>query len=153
MIRPSAFDAPEAAPLLAGADAYNSSLYGHADASPIDPAEFTPEKRGIFLLAVQDGHIVGCGGIRQAEPPAPNGAAEVKRMYVADGARRRGIAQQILTALENEARRFGYQQIILDVGGKQSAAHALYEKQGYHRIPGFTIYREKPGNRAYGKSL
>jgi GNAT superfamily N-acetyltransferase len=151
------FDSPEAAPLLADADAdadaYNLSLYGHADQSSIDPREFTPARRGLFIIALLHGHPVGCGGIRESEPPAPAGSAEVKRMFVIERGRRRGTARTILAALEHEARQLGYQQIILDVGSKQSAAHQLYEHQGYTRIPGFTIYRAKPGNRAYGKML
>lgn len=153
MLRAVPFDASLAAPLLAGADVYNDSLYGHADQSPIDPAEFTAGRRGAFLIAIRDGQHVGCAGIRASRPPAPAGSAEVKRMFVTETARRLGVAATILSALEARARQFGYRQVVLDVGGKQPAAHAFYEKQGYARITGFTIYRCKPGNRAYGKRL
>ena len=43
--------------------------------------------------------------------------------------------------------------VIFDVGAKQHPVHALYEATGYHRITGFSIYRDSPGNRTYGKNL
>lgn len=148
-----AFTSPSARRLLALADAYNLELYGHVDESPIRPEEFEPAEGGIFLIAYQDDEPVACGGLRAAQPPAPEGAGEVKRMYVVDTVRRRGLGQFVLNALEDAARRLGYQQVVLDTGRKQFPAHALYEKSGYHQIPGFTIYRDSPGNRAYAKPI
>jgi GNAT superfamily N-acetyltransferase len=152
-LRAEPFTSPSAKRLLALADAYNEELYGHADESPLRPEEFEPAEGGLFLVAYRDGEPVACGGLRAAQPPAPEGAGEVKRMYVVDTARRQGLGQLILTALEDAARRIGYRQVVLDTGRKQFAAHALYEGGGYHQIPGFTIYRDSPGNRAYAKDL
>lgn len=73
-------------------------------------------------------------------------------MYVAAECRRCGFGRAILAHLEDSARSDGYARIIIDVGSKQPAAHALYEAAGYHRIPGFSIYRDSPGNRAYAKN-
>lgn len=152
-IRLERFDSSNAASLLAGADSYNELLYGHADESPIDPDEFAPARGGAFFVAYLDGKPVACGGFRRAEPPAPEGTAEVKRMFVAEVARGRGLGRLVLNTLEDAARHQGYPEMVLDVGRKQHAAHALYEGNGYRRIPGFTIYRDKPGNRAYAKRL
>ena len=176
-LRAESFTSSAARRLLALADAYNTRLYGHADASPLEPEEFEPARGGLFLVAYRDGELVACGGLRTAHPPAPSGAGEVKRMYVVEVARRQGLGQVVLTALEElrkvvrqsfavtayqplnpagwreAAQRFGYSQVVLDTGRKQAAAHALYEARGYHRIPGFTIYRDSPGNRAYAKLL
>jgi GNAT superfamily N-acetyltransferase len=148
-----AFTSPVAATLLAAADAFNASLYGNADESPLDARQFDPEARGLFVVAFLDGEPVGCGGYRRAEPPAPDNAAEAKRMYVAQPARRAGVGRRVLAALEDAARANGYRQLVLDVGAKQPDAHQFYEAAGYHRIAGFTIYRNKPGNRAYAKTL
>lgn len=152
-LRAEPFTSPSVKRLLALADAYNEELYGHADASPIRPEEFAPAQGGLFLVAYRDDEPVACGGLRAAQPPAPEGAGEVKRMFVVDKARRQGLGQLILTALEGAARRIGYRQVVLDAGRKQLAAHALYEGGGYHQIPGFTIYRDSPGNRAFAKDL
>jgi len=147
------FDDEDAAGLLADADAYNESLYGHADQSPLDPAEFTDDAGGAFLVACRDGRPVGCGGLRRPHPPAPPGSAEIKRLFVVVSARRHGLAARILRALEDTAQVHGYHDVILDVGGRQATAHAFYESQGYERVPGFSMYRDVPGNRAYGKRV
>jgi GNAT superfamily N-acetyltransferase len=152
-LRVARLDSIEAVDLLAGADAYNSRLYGHRDQSPIDAAEFTPDQGGTFLVAFSQGVPVACGGLRRAEPPAPANSAEIKRIFVDEHARGQGLARSLLAGLEDSARIFGYSAVVLDVGGKQHAAHGLYESCGYRRIPGFTIYRGKPGNRAYAKNL
>lgn len=58
-------------------------------------------------------------------------ATEVKRMYVAEDKRGRGIASRILTELENWAAELGYQKCVLETGKKQPEAIALYLKCGY----------------------
>lgn len=152
-LRPGPFDATDAATLLEQADATNVALYGHPDATPLHPATSSPDKRGLFLVAYDDGYPVACGGYRRYPEDSSGRIAEVKRMYVAAESRRCGLGRAVLARLEDSARPDGYTRIILDVGSKQPAAHALYEAAGYHRIPGFSIYRDKPGNRAYAKDL
>jgi GNAT superfamily N-acetyltransferase len=147
------FTSEDAGYLLARADAYNAQLYGHADESVMHSREFDLDHGGAFLIVYRTGRPVACGGLRRAHPPAPEGAAEVKRMFVVADERRRGLGRRLLEALESLASEAGYRQIVLDTGRKQDAAHGLYESCGYHRIPGFTIYRDVPGNRAYGKDL
>jgi GNAT superfamily N-acetyltransferase len=152
-IRRVPFGSPDARHLLGLADEYNTLLYGHADESPLDPEEFAPESGGLFLIAYRDHLPIAGGGFRRSQPPAPDGVAEVKRMYVVEHERRQGLARRILSALEDLAKGYGYPMVILDTGRKQDAAHRLYESCGYHQIPGFTIYRDVPGNRAYAKDL
>lgn len=152
-LRARQFDATDAAVLLEQADATNVVLYGHPDATPLYPADFDPRRHGLFLVAYDGGSPVACGGYRRY-PEDPSGrTAEVKRMYVAAECRRCGLGRAILAHLEDSARSDGYSRIILDVGSKQPAAHGLYEAAGYHRISGFSIYRDSPGNRAYAKDL
>jgi GNAT superfamily N-acetyltransferase len=151
-LRTVSFSDPTAQELVAEANAYNAQLYGHADATPIDASEFDPDSGGLFVIAQQLSTAVGCAGYRRADDQGTI-TAEVKRLYVRPEARRSGAGRFILAALERHASAAGYTRIILDVGGKQSPAHALYEEVGYHRISGFSIYRDRPGNRAYGKTL
>lgn len=152
-IRQRSFTCQDACDLLAQADAYNTQLYGHADESPMEVEEFSPDHGGVFLIAYRAGLPVACGGLRRAHPPAPQGAVEVKRMFVVADERRRGLGRRVLAALEQYAWEIGYRYIVLDTGHKQDAAHCLYETSGYRPIPGFTIYRDVSGNRAYGKDL
>src|SRR4051794_33682181 len=56
-----------------------------------------------FFVARLGGEAVGCGGIALLD-----GFAELKRMYVREGLRGRGVARAILAHLEKEARVAGY---------------------------------------------
>jgi len=152
-IRAQRFGADDAAELVKQADSANEALYGHPDKTPLDDSEFDPPARGLFLVAYVKGQPAACGGYRVLPGDVSGGTAEIKRMYVSPASRRTGLGRAVLARLEDEARRDGYNRVILDVGSKQHAAHALYEAMGYHRVPGFSIYRDRPGNRAYAKDL
>lgn len=98
----------------------------------IDEAEF--EKAGGYFVVARDGTgTVGCGGFR----PVNGEHAEIKRMFVASNARRRGIAREILRHLETEVQRRGFRATVLETGRDNSGAIALYESEGYDRIPEF----------------
>lgn len=58
----------------------------------------------MFLIARQDGDVVGCGALRPGPEP---GTGEVKRMYLVPAARGRRIAEQVLAALVDSARALG----------------------------------------------
>jgi GNAT superfamily N-acetyltransferase len=93
------------------------------------PADFSPPG-GAFLVVYEDGKPVAGGGVKRDE----DGIAEIKRMYVAPGARGRGLGRQLLEALEEEARALGYARIRLDTGARQPEARAMYERAGYHAV-------------------
>ncbi|MQA25759.1 MAG: GNAT family N-acetyltransferase [Micromonosporaceae bacterium] len=139
---------PEAQRLITAALADLSERYqGDGDATPIDPAQFTPPG-GIFLMAWQDGVAVGCGGWR-----AHGEDAEIKRMYTAPEARGRGVARAVLNALEETARHAGKGRMILETGNRQPEAIGLYESQDYEQIPNFGYYKDEPGAVCYGLTL
>ena len=86
---------------------------------------------GAVAVAAEDaGRPVGCGGVRTLAP----GLGEVKRMYVAPHARRRGIARRILGELERIARELGHTRVRLDTNAVQPEAVALYHACGYTEI-------------------
>jgi GNAT superfamily N-acetyltransferase len=58
-------------------------------------------------------------------------------MYVAPGARGRGVARALLAALESAGRELGYAVARLDTGPAQPHARALYESAGYAEIENF----------------
>src|SRR5580658_6313219 len=96
-------------------------------------AIFQPHMR--FFIARGDGVALGCGGI--ALFPA---FGEVKRMYVRDNARGRGIAQALLTRIELEARNNGLDVLRLETGVRQLAAMRLYERAGFLPCDAFGEY-------------
>jgi len=70
--------------------------------------------------------------------------AEIKRMWVEEAARGRGIARQILNVLMAEAGCAGVEMLRLETGVANSAALALYEKTGFKRREPFGDYRPDP---------
>ncbi len=120
---------------------------------PLDETRFEPPD-GRFLVAELevdggDWMAVGCAGIRRHGPRS----AELKRMFVAEEARGRGIARSLLVRLEDEARDLGYTELRLETGTAQPEAMELYESCGYVAIPNYGQYADDPRSRCYAKPL
>lgn len=123
---------------------------GPGDETPVDPVEFDPPE-GAFLVAYLDGRPVGCGGWRSHG--GRNEIGEIKRMYTAPEARRRGVARAMLAAIEDSARQYGRRRLVLETGDRQPEAMKLYETAGYEPIPNFGFYRDEPNCLSYGRRL
>jgi ribosomal protein S18 acetylase RimI-like enzyme len=82
---------------------------------------------GEFLVAEQDGHLVGMGGIR----PSEQQRAEVLRVRVHPAARRRGVGRALMAALEQRAGQLGIGELHLDTATNQPEAMAFYRGLGY----------------------
>ncbi len=95
-------------------------------------AELNPPS-GAFLVGYEGETPICCGGIKDLGP----GVCEIKRMYVVPAARGRGVARQLLAALEQQARTMGYELVRLDTGDRQPDARHLYESAGYTEIANF----------------
>ena len=106
------------------------ALIGALDADEVAPG------RGAFVVARRAGDVVGCGAVRILEP----GVAEVKRMYVVPDRRGEGVGGTVLAALVSRARDLGAARLVLETGSQQPEAIALYERNGFHRIPCFGPY-------------
>jgi putative acetyltransferase len=121
------------------------ALIGELD--QILSAEYTPEQRhGLavdaifapnirFLLAHLNGTAVGCGGVAFFAD-----FAEVKRMYVRDMARGRGLARALLARIEKEARDAGFSLLRLETGIRQIAALQFYKRAGFRICTAFGAY-------------
>ncbi len=99
-------------------------------------AEEIAAGRGALFVAYAAERPVGCGSIRRLDA----GTAEIKRMYVSDDARGRGIGRQLLRALEAKAHDLAVGRILLETGERQDAALALYERVGFRRVARFGEY-------------
>ena len=95
-------------------------------------AELGPP-HGAFIVGWAGQLPVCCGGVKRL----PDGACEVKRMFVVPEWRGRGVARRLLHAIEARARRLGYTVLRLDTGPRQAGAQALYESEGYRAISNF----------------
>jgi GNAT superfamily N-acetyltransferase len=96
------------------------------------PAELGPPHGG-FIVGWSSGRPVCCGGYKRL----PDGACEIKRMFVTPDARGRGLARELLRELERRARGHGYEIARLDTGPRQPHARRLYESEGYRPIENF----------------
>ena len=88
------------------------------------------------VVAYENETAVGCGAFKEFE----KGAAEIKRMYVREENRGRGIAGRILAELENWAKELNFTECVLETGKKQPEAIGLYRKSGYEIIPSYGQY-------------
>lgn len=132
-----------------------AALYGGPDVTPLEDGAFDPPG-GAFFLGYVDGVAVAMGGWRMRSDVRPWGltrAAEIKRMYVAPAARRRGHARTLLTHLEDTARAAGADVMVLETGTEQPAAIAMYLSRGYEPVDKFGYYAWSPLSRCYGRPL
>lgn len=139
---------PVAAKLIAELQAEYVTRYGGPDETPIEPGEFDPPD-GLFLVGSLSGDAVAAGGWRRVG----DGVAEIKRMYVAERARRRGLSRRMLTELESTLTAAGYQRVVLMTAMAQPEAIALYESTGYQVAEPYGIYACEPDARFYAKPL
>jgi putative acetyltransferase len=142
---------PEAALLIARLSAELAAMYPEypdSGAGAFQPAD-AAEPRSAFLIAWLDGKPVGCAAVR----PMESGVAEFKRLYVEPDVRRRGIAGQLLAALEEKARQFGYLAVRLETGVRQPGSIRVSESAGYERIPNYGIYAGNPLSLCFEKRL
>jgi GNAT superfamily N-acetyltransferase len=135
--RPGQVDAGDGGLLIAAfaaeiADMYDGLDLGAPGMPTAGPQELGPPA-GAFLVGYVDGTAVCCGGVKRL----PDGACEIKRMYVVPDARRQGVARSLLRALEDTARGLGFTVARMDSGPRQQDAIAFYGREGYAPIGNF----------------
>lgn len=102
-----------------------------------------------ILLAYENEEPIGCGAIKLYAPLT----MEVKRMFVPEEHRGKGIATKVLAELEKWASELGFQKCILETGIKQSEAIELYKKSGYQIIPNYGQYAGVENSVCFKKKL
>ncbi|MER6151747.1 GNAT family N-acetyltransferase [Streptomyces hirsutus] len=156
-IRHVSYDHPDAVKLNDEVQAEYDIRYGDGgDATPMDPADFRPPN-GIYLIAYDENDTPAASGgwrVQNANGEGNrDGDAELKRMYVIEQMRGRGLARRILAALEDDARAAGRLRMVLETGTEQPEAIALYTSSGYEPCEKFGYYRFHDNSRCYAKVL
>ena len=111
----------------------------------------------VYLVAYDGAQPVGMGALRPV--PADGGdvpadaTAEVRRMFVSEVVRRRGVGARVLAALETHAAAMGYCRLLLETGNRQVAAIALYRRAGYRQIAPFGPHVGDPTSVCFEKRL
>ncbi|MBK7709360.1 MAG: GNAT family N-acetyltransferase [Acidobacteria bacterium] len=98
---------------------------------------------GRLWLAYESNELAGCIALRKLE----EGICEMKRLFVRDGFRGKGIGVALIETLIAEAKALGYKKLRLDTyPPKMEKAVCLYESYGFREIP---PYYHNP----YGETL
>jgi ribosomal protein S18 acetylase RimI-like enzyme len=146
---------PDAMLLIAEVQAEYVLRYGGPDVTPLDPLMFEPPTGSFFVGYLPTGPVAS-GAWRSHDDVEVFGTrrtSEIKRMYVAPAAQRRGLARRMLAHLEATAAASGAEAMILETGTAQPEAIALYSSSGYEPIASFGYYKDEPLNRCFGKRL
>ena len=103
------------------------------------------EKPNVDLYVARDasGAALGLAALVVLDPQRDGGRpgdAELKRMFVSDAARGRGVAGALLRRLEMDARASGIRRLVLETGPLHAPALALYARHGYSEIAQFGQY-------------
>lgn len=95
------------------------------------PGRYAPPS-GRLYLALIDGDTVGCIALRQIE----EGICEMKRLFLRDSARGKGVGVSLIEKVLVDAVEIGYERMRLDTyPPKMGKAVSLYEAHGFYKIP------------------
>ena len=154
---------PRGVALRAAMDAEMSALYAgfmaaHTpevreaidDALAINPADVV-----VGVIALDGDRAVAHAVLRAfRDDRGPFGdELEVKKVFVDEGARGKGVARALMAWLDDYARSAGIGSLVLQTGSLQPEAIALYEKIGYVAIEPYRGYGAIPGGLCYRKVL
>ncbi|MET7821835.1 GNAT family N-acetyltransferase [Micromonospora zamorensis] len=115
----------------------------------LDGQVFMPHDDVRYLAVVVNDRAVACGGLQSIDAET----GEIKRMYVRPAYRGRGIARQLVAALEECAFRQGHSVVCLETGTYLPTAIALYTSCGYEQIPVYGEYVSNPYSVCFAKRL
>ena len=101
------------------------------------------------IVVYQDERPIACGAIKEYDA----NTMEIKRMYVVEDMRGKGLATQVLKELEEWAKSLHFTKCILETGNKQPDAIALYRKNGYQTIPNYGQYLHVENSVCFEKQL
>jgi N-acetylglutamate synthase-like GNAT family acetyltransferase len=84
----------------------------------------------VVLVARTDGEVVGCAALK----PLPDGACEMKRLYVRPAARGSGAGRALVERSIARARELGHRAMRLDTLPSMDVARSLYSSLGFRPI-------------------
>jgi putative acetyltransferase len=143
---------PGARALMAQSEALMSALYP-SESNHFEPAHGLRAPHGAFFGAWLGEQLAGCGGVKWHAPPGGRAYGEIKRLFVLDSARGRGLARLLMARLETELLQRGVGLARLETGIHQPEALGLYRRLGYVECPPFGDYTADPLSVFFEKAL
>ena len=134
-------DSPETQALIALSDAYYVDMYP-AESNHLESTEDLKKLNVLFLGCRVGTGLVASGAAKIMDDDGVY--AEIKRVYVIDQHRGKGLSYKIMQALETELQSRGINLFRLETGVKQPKALGLYRKLGYHDRGPFGSYQSEP---------
>lgn len=89
--------------------------------------KYGPPGGRLYIARLEDGFAAGCAALHGLG----NGGCELKRLYVRDSCRGRGIATALMSRAVEDARKLGYGHMLLDTLPFMRDAIALYVRFGF----------------------
>ncbi|WP_419817680.1 GNAT family N-acetyltransferase [Glaciibacter flavus] len=140
---------PEVARLLAASSAYAQALYPPENTFLLSVGSLEAPSVSFYVARDENAEAVGIAALVDGE----DGCAELKRMFVSDAARGRGVARALIRRIEEDAAARGIRRIVLETGDLHDAAQALYLTCGYAPIAQFGQYVGEPHSVCFAKQL
>ena len=143
---------PDAQALMARSEALMSALYP-SESNHFEPADGLRPPGGSFFGVWRGEQLLGCGGVKffaAADEPA---YGEIKRLFVLDSERGRGLARQLMARLEAELLARGVTLARLETGIRNPEALGLYKRLGYVERTPFGGYALDPLSVFFEKRL
>jgi putative acetyltransferase len=134
-------DADEVQDLIAASDAFYHGLYP-AESNHLEAADDLKKPNVLFVGCRMDGMLVASGAAKLMRDDGCY--AEIKRVFVLEQYRGRGLSGRIMRHLERELRARGIELFRLETGVRQPEALGLYRKLGYRERGPFGGYRADP---------
>ncbi|CAG2144684.1 GNAT family N-acetyltransferase [Cupriavidus plantarum] len=115
-------------------------------------AEGVVRDERVLLVAEHEGRVVGTVQLITAQPENQPHRADVAKMLVHRNARRQGIAERLLAAVDEAARAAGKSVLVLDTvtGGD---AERLYKRAGWERVGDVPNYALMPDGSFCGTTF
>ncbi|MCD2260850.1 GNAT family N-acetyltransferase [Psychroserpens luteolus] len=101
------------------------------------------------ILVYDQNEAVACGAFKEFN----TSSVEIKRMYTKPQTRGKGLASQVLSALETWAHELGYTACVLETGIRQKEAVQFYKKNNYTNIPNYGQYINMTNSLCFEKKL
>jgi len=133
---------PEAENLLGASDRYLGTLYP-PESNHLERQDGLSKANVLFLGYRLDGQVVGCGAVKTLSD-ASGRYGEIKRLFIYDAFRGKGIGALIIRALEMHLESEGVLICRLETGVKQPEALGLYNRLGYIVREHFGDYEPDP---------